>query len=117
MGSARPAAVSQRSQALTLANRIRSARADLKRALGSGRRSAADVISDPPWTAQTMPIKHVVLSQRGWGPVRARRLLRAASVSEEKSLGTLTERQRRALLAMLEDGIQDRARVHELSHW
>jgi hypothetical protein len=115
MVPAAPAAVSQRSQALRQANRIRSARATLKRALESGRRSAAEVISDPPWIAQTMAVRQVVLSQRGWGTVRARRLLRSASVPEDKELGALTERQRRALLAMLPADDDRRARVHELS--
>ena len=115
MGSTGPVVVAQRSQALRQANRIRSARATLKRALESGRRSAAEVISDPPWIAQTMPVRQVVLSQRGWGAVRSRRLLRSASVPEDKALGSLTERQRRALLAMLPADDDRRARVHELS--
>ena len=115
MASVRSVADSQRSQALSQANRVRSARATLKRALGAGQRSAAEVISDPPWIARTMPVRQVVLSQRGWGPVRAARLLRAASVPDSKELGSLTERQRRVLLAMLEERDRDRARVHELS--
>jgi hypothetical protein len=115
MGSTGPVVVAQRSQALSQANRIRSARATLKRALESGRRSAAEVISDPPWIAQTMPVRQVVVSQRGWGTVRSRRLLRSASVPEDKALGSLTERQRRALLAMLPADDDRRARVHELS--
>jgi hypothetical protein len=114
MDSARPAA-SQRSRALTQANRIRSAQAELKRALGTGRRSAADVISDPPWSARNMPVAQVLASQRHWGPIRSRRLLRSASVPVDKKLGSLTERQRRALLAILEARERDRARVHELS--
>jgi hypothetical protein len=115
MGSARRVVVSQRSHALTRANRVRSARADLKRSLGSGRSSAADVISDPPWAARSMPVKQVVMSQRGWGPVRSRRLLRSAAVPEDKSLETLTERQRRALLNVLEARVRSRPRVHALS--
>jgi hypothetical protein len=111
MGSETSEATSQQSQALTQANRIRSARADLKRALATGRRSAADVIADPPRIALTMPVKQVVQSLPWWGPVRASRLLRSASVAEDKALGSLTERQRRALLAGLSAETPDRQRV------
>jgi hypothetical protein len=101
MGSEKRAAVAQRSQALTEANRIRSARAELKRELASGRKSAADVIAEPPRSATTMPVLQVVLSQPWWGPARSHRLLQSAAVAEDTSLGTLTERQRRALLTKL----------------
>jgi hypothetical protein len=108
MGSETGMAVSQRSQALTQANRTRSARAELKRALAAGRRSASDVIAHPPRAALTMPVGQVVLSQPWWGPVRSRRLLRSASVREDLSLGALTERQRRALRTGLKGEISDR---------
>jgi hypothetical protein len=114
MDSARPAAASQRSEALTQANRIRSAQAELKCALEAGRCTAADVISDPLWSARNMQVAQVVTSQRGWGPIRSRRLLRSASVPDHKKLGALTERQRGALLAMLEARERERARMNGL---
>jgi hypothetical protein len=115
MGSESRVAASQRSHALTQANRVRSTRAALKRALGSGQRSAAEIISNPPWNARTMRVGQVLVSQRGWGPARCRRALRSASVPEAREIGSLTERQRRALLAVLEADDDHRARVHELS--
>jgi hypothetical protein len=116
MGPAKHGTASQRrSQALAHANDVRFARAELKRALASGQRRAVDVISSPPFNIASMPIGQVVMSQRGWGPTRARRLLKCASVPEHKELGSLTERQRRALRTMLEVQAHDRARVHELS--
>jgi hypothetical protein len=105
----------QRSVALAHANRVRSERAELKRALAKGQRSAAEVVSDPPFSVLNMPIRQVVLSQRGWGPKRAQRLLRSASVPEDKQVGSLTARQRKALRTLLEARAMDRARVHELS--
>jgi hypothetical protein len=105
----------QRSLALAHANRVRVARAKLKRALASGQRNASEVISNPPFNLMSMPVGQIVGSQRGWGPIRSRRLLRSALVPEEKHVGTLTERQRRTLLAMLEARDHGRARVHELS--
>jgi len=115
MGSATPLAALQRSKALKQANRVRSARATLKRALGDGRRTAADVISDPPAIARAMTVNQVLLSQRGWGPARCGRALRSASVPERKELGSLTERQRRVLLMTL-DVFADvnHVRIHEL---
>ncbi len=105
----------QRARALRDANRVRCGRARLKRSLASGGRSAADVISDPPLEVRTMTVRQLVVSQRGWGPVRSRRLLRAASVPERKELRSLTERQRRVLVAMLELHDGQHARVHELT--
>ena len=42
------------------------------------------------------------MSQKRWGRERCRRLLLALGMPENKQLGTLTERQRAALAAMLE---------------
>ena len=115
MSSARPVVSQQRSRALAQANGVRVARADLKRALASGQRSAAGVIYDPPSSVLTMPVRQVVLSQRGWGPARCTRLFRFASVPENKDVGSLTERQRRALLTMLEVDDHHGVRVHEFN--
>src|SRR5439155_26303798 len=104
----------QRARALRDANRVRCGRARLKRSLASGGRSAADLISDPPVEVRTMTVRQLVVSQRGWGPVRSRRLLRAASVPEGKELRSLTERQRRVLAARLEFHDAHRGRVQEL---
>jgi hypothetical protein len=41
------------------------------------------------------------MSQKRWGRERCRRLLLALSIPENKQVGTLTERQRVALAAML----------------
>ena len=117
MDSARPVGVfQQRDRALARANDVRVARANLKRELASGHNSAAEIISDPPANALSMSVRQVVLSQRGWGPVRLRRLCRLASVPENKDLRSLTARQRRALLAALEVEDDDEGvRVHEFS--
>ena len=115
MRPARSAVSEQRSRALAQANDVRVARAGLKRALASGQRSAAGVISDPSSSVLSMSVRQVVLSQRGWGPARCRRLLRFACVPENKDLGSLTERQRRALLTMLEVDDDDGVTVHEFN--
>ncbi len=92
-------------RALEHANRVRIARAELKRRVTAGAVSAAEVILSAPWQAQTMPISDLLASQRSWGRIRSRRLLRSLQVSEHKQVGALTERQRVALAASLARGI------------
>jgi hypothetical protein len=92
----------QHLRALEYANRVRLARASLKREIAGGELSAADVILTCPWQVQTMKISDLLMSQKRWGRTRCRRLLMAHSVPENKEVGTLTERQRLALSAVLE---------------
>jgi hypothetical protein len=48
-----------------------------------------------------MTVTDLLLSQRGWGPRRSSKLLHSLSLSEKKTLGSLTERQRMMLAAVL----------------
>src|SRR3954447_3669404 len=91
----------QHLRALEYANRVRLARARLKRRIAAGELSAAEVILSCPWQAHTMRISDLLMSQKRWGRTRCRRLLLAHSVPENKEVGTLTERQRLALSAVL----------------
>ena len=91
----------QHLRALEYANRVRLARARLKRKIAVGELSAAEVILSCPWQAHTMKISDLLMSQKRWGRTRCRRLLIAHSVPENKEVGTLTERQRLALSAVL----------------
>jgi hypothetical protein len=94
-------AAPQHLRALEHANRIRLARADLKRKVGAGRVSAAELISEPPPELGSMSISELLMSQRRWGRARCRRLLVSLGVQENKRIGTLTERQRSAVCALL----------------
>jgi hypothetical protein len=87
--------------ALEQANHVRLARADLKRRVRVGGLTAAEVILASPWQTRTMSVCELLMSQRRWGRTRSRRLLLSLQVSENKRIGTLTERQRRALAAVL----------------
>jgi hypothetical protein len=89
-------------QALARANEVRLARAELKRAIGAGRRSVIEVIADSPWEADSMSLSELLCSQRRWGRARSRKLLSSAALGEGKKVGTLTERQRRILVHALE---------------
>jgi hypothetical protein len=91
----------QHLQALEYANRVRLARARMKRRIAAGELSAAEVILSCPWQAHSMSISDLLMSQKRWGRARCKRLLVALGVPENKQVGTLTERQRLALAAML----------------
>jgi hypothetical protein len=91
----------QHMQALQRANQVRLARADLKRRVATGDLNAADVILTSPWEAQSMEVADLLLSQRRWGHTRVRRFLAQIPMSETKTIGSMTERQRRTLGAML----------------
>ncbi len=91
----------QHLKALEHANRVRLARADMKRQIAAGRLAASEVILGRPWQAQSMSISDLLMSQKRWGRARCRRLLVSIGVPENKAVGTLTERQRLALAEVL----------------
>ena len=91
----------QHLRALKHANRVRLARAQMKRQVAAGELSAADVVLACPWEAHSMDISDLLMSQKRWGRARCRRLLLSIGVPENKKIGTLTERQRVALAAVL----------------
>ena len=64
----------QHLQALSRANEVRLARAELKRRVATGEISAGEVILDP-WEAESMSVSDLLMSQRRWGHQRCRRLL------------------------------------------
>jgi hypothetical protein len=105
-------AAPQHMQALELANRVRLARATLKRRVGSGELTVAEVIVTCPWEAESMPIMDLLMSQRRWGRTRCRKFLTSIRMSETKTVGSLTERQRRTLAALL----SARGRSEEIEH-
>lgn len=103
--------VPQRMAALAAANRVRVARAELKHQVARGERTAADVVRDPPWMAETMTIIELLMSQPCWGPSRSRKLLASVGpvgMCENKTLGSMTERQRAELAARLADTVTPR---------
>jgi hypothetical protein len=91
----------QHLQALEHANRVRLARAELKRRIAAGDVRVPQVVLECPSEARSMELSELLMSQKRWGRERCRRLLLALSIPENKQVGTLTERQRGALAAML----------------
>jgi hypothetical protein len=94
-------AAPQHLRALEHANRVRLARADLKRKVAAQQIGVADVILDCPWQAESMSISDLLISQRRWGRARCRRLLLSLGIPENKQIGTFTDRQRLALAAVM----------------
>src|ERR1700712_4719419 len=87
----------QHMQALARANRVRLARAELKRSIARGDVEASEVVRECPWETESMTVAELLTSQRRWGRTRARKFLLPLSLNENKQLGTLTPRQRSIL--------------------
>jgi hypothetical protein len=88
-------------RALERANQVRLARASLKRRIALGETRVAAVILDCPWEAESMAVADLLMSQRRWGQTRCRKFLAQLAMSEKKTVGSMTDRQRRTLAAML----------------
>src|SRR3954469_23852238 len=91
----------QHMRALAQANRVRLARADLKRQVTEGEVTVSDVVLACPWEAESMAISDLLMSQHRWGQTRCRRFLASIPMSETKTIGSMTDRQRHALAGML----------------
>jgi len=96
-------------KALERANKVRLARAELKRRVSAGELGAAEVILDCPWEADSMAVADLLMSQRRWGQTRCRKFLAQVPMSEKKTVGSMTDRQRRTLAAMLTASQRGRA--------
>jgi hypothetical protein len=91
----------QHMRALARANEVRLARAELKRRIAHGELAVAEIVMTAPWEAESMTISDLLMSQRRWGSTRCRKLLQCVPMSENKTVGSMTERQRRALATLL----------------
>lgn len=97
-----PTPAPQHMRALAEANRVRLARAALKRAIEAGEVDTAEIIRECPWQVETMSIGELLRSQRRWGRTRSRKFLSTMTLNENRQLGRLTMRQRALLAAELE---------------
>jgi hypothetical protein len=92
----------QHLRALARANEVRLARAELKRRVLDQEVSVAEIVLDPPPAADNMTLADLLMSQKRWGDMRCRKFLAAVPMSEAKTVGAMTERQRRAVAGALE---------------
>ena len=111
----------QHMRALERANQVRLARADLKRRIALGSTDVAEVLVDCPWEADSMAIGDLLMSQRRWGQTRCRKFLAQLPMSEKKTIGSMTDRQRQTLAGLLRSvsSCQERAvpATPERSRW
>ena len=96
-------------RALERANAVRLARAELKRKVALDQIDVAAVVLNCPWEAESMAVADLLMSQRRWGQTRCRKFLAQVPMSERKTIGSMTDRQRRTLAAMLSSAERDRA--------
>ncbi len=92
----------QRMDALKRANGIRTARAQLKRDLKAGRKTIIEVLDDPPEYLLTAKVFDMLLAVPKYGRVKANRVLKACKVSPAKTIGGLSDRQRKELVSLLQ---------------
>jgi hypothetical protein len=88
-------------QALEQANRVRQARAVLKRRVAAGELDVVEVVLTSPWMTDSMSLDELLTSQKRWGRTRCRKFVGSIGLTETKTLGSLTERQRGMLAALL----------------
>lgn len=98
----------QRLQALQRANQVRIARAAVKHLIAAGEISVIEAIVGDSPEIERMAVIELLLSQPGWGYARCRGLLMAVPLSESKTVGSMTARQRTLLSALLADQTQPR---------
>jgi len=96
-------------RALERANEVRLARAELKRKVAAGAVSVAEIVLECPWEAESMAVSDLLTSQRRWGHTRCRKLLAQVPLTERKTLGSMTDRQRRTLAALLSGARREQA--------
>jgi S13-like H2TH domain len=93
--------LNQRMDALQRANEIRMRRAQLKRDLKSGRRSMHELLSEPPEYVETAKVFDMLLAVPKYGRVKANKILVNCRIAPSKTIGGLSERQRRELISLL----------------
>lgn len=93
--------VEQRARSLERANQIRFARARMKRQLRVGLVDETALLVDPPLFLRSMKVSRFLVAIPTIGDVKARLLMRQVGISEGKTVGGLSDRQRTELVILL----------------
>ena len=91
----------QRMEALQRANDVRSRRAQLKRDLKAGRQPSHELLLEPPEFLETAKVFDLLLAVPKYGRVKVNKILTQCRISPSKTIGGLSERQRRELVALM----------------
>jgi hypothetical protein len=90
----------QRMEALKRANDIRVRRAKLKKDLKDGRVQIETILLDPPDFVSTAKVFDMLMAVPKFGRVKAARLLNQCRISQSKTVGGMSERQRGELVSL-----------------
>ena len=90
----------QRMEALKRANDIRVRRAKLKKDLKDGRVRVQQILSSPPDFVETAKVFDILMAVPKFGRVKAARFLNQCRISQSKTVGGLSERQRAELIGL-----------------
>ena len=90
----------QRMEALKRANDIRVRRAQLKKDLKLGRALIEEILRDPPEYVSTAKVFDMLMAVPKFGRVKAARFLNQCRISESKTVGGLSDRQRTELIGL-----------------
>jgi hypothetical protein len=85
-------------EALKRANDIRVKRAQLKKDLKSGVVSIEQILVDPPEYVSTAKVFDMLMAVPKFGRVKAQRMLNQCRISQSKTVGGLSDRQRQELI-------------------
>ena len=88
----------QRMEALKRANDIRVKRAQLKKDLKFGTVSIEQILGEPPEFVSTAKVFDMLMAVPKFGRVKAARLLNQCRISQSKTVGGLSDRQRHELI-------------------
>ena len=91
----------QRMEALKRANEIRVRRAQLKKDLKSGTQ-IEEILRDPPEYVATAKVFDILMAVPKFGRVKAARFLNQCRISQSKTVGGLSERQRHELIDLFD---------------
>jgi hypothetical protein len=91
----------QRMDALKRANDIRVRRAKLKKDLKDGRVKIEKILENPPEYVSTAKVFDMLLAVPKFGRVKAARFLNQCRISQSKTVGGLSDRQRAELIGLL----------------
>jgi hypothetical protein len=90
----------QRMEALKRANEIRVRRAQLKKDLKEGSARIEDVLRQPPDFVSTAKVFDMLMAVPKFGRVKAARFLNMCRISQSKTVGGLSDRQRTELISL-----------------
>ena len=90
----------QRMDALRRANEIRVRRAQLKKDLKNGSARIEEILRNPPGYVETAKVFDMLMAVPKFGRVKAARFLNQCRISQSKTVGGLSERQRAELVGL-----------------